>query len=101
MDTRRYVPYYIKDREEKYDFTTFIPKLFADPAGCHLWLKTTTEMIVVQISNDTIQPLKWSSEEERILSKSFNHLQFQKEIIWATTNRYIVKLGIHEGKLVF
>ena len=99
LDPRRYVPYYIKDREEKYDFTTFIPKLFADPAGCHLWLKTTTEMIVVQISNDTIQPLKWSSEEERILSKSFNHLQFQKEIIWATTNRYIVKLGIHEGKI--
>lgn len=53
----------------------------------------------MRIDNDTIRPLKWNSEEERLLGKNIGDIQFQGEIIWANTGRHIAQLGIRDGKV--
>lgn len=99
LNTHRYTPYYIENKDTKYNFKSPISKLFTDPSGCHLWIQSSKEMIVAQIQNDTILPLKWDSEEERILGKGFTDLQFQGETIWATNGQHIAQLSIRNDKV--
>lgn len=98
LNTHNYIPCHIEE-EDKYDFNSIISHLFADPSGCHLWVKTHKEMIVTGICNDTLQPLAWSSEEGRIVGKKIIDLQFQGTTTWAVTDRQIVQLGIRENKV--
>lgn len=69
LNTHRYVPFYVREGEQKYDSDLAVYKLYVDPAGCHLWTGSSQGMIVMRIDNDTIRPLKWNSEEERLLEK--------------------------------
>lgn len=97
LDTHCYIPYYIKDNETEGVFGRTISQLFADPSGCHLWIRTDKGMTAARIHNDTIQPLKWNTEEERIFGKSLTNLQFQGETTWAVAGQYIAQLRINNG----
>lgn len=99
LTTHCYIPYHIKRNDTNHDFNLPITNLFIAPSSRQLWIQTSKEMIVAQVHNDTIQPLRWNSEEERIFSKSFRDVQFQGETIWATTGWHIVQLGIRNGKV--
>lgn len=99
LNTHRYVPFYVREGEQKYDSDLAVYKLYVDPAGCHLWTGSSQGMIVMRIDNDTIRPLKWNSEEERLFGKNIGDIQFQGEIIWANTGRHIAQLGIRDGKV--
>lgn len=99
LNTHCYVPFCVQEDEVKYDSNLPISKLYVDPSGCHLWVRNSQEMVVMQIKNDTIHPLKWNSEEERILGKSLGELQFQGETLWASMGKRIVQLGIRNGKI--
>lgn len=94
-----YIPYYIKETNERYNPDLSVSKLYINPAGCHLWMKTSLGMIAAQVQNDTLQILKWNSEEERILGKSFRNIQFQGETIWASNHKCIMQLAIHDEKI--
>lgn len=97
LNVHRYVPFYVREGEQKYDSNLAVYKLYADPAGCHLWVRSSQGMIVMQVDNDTIRPLKWNSEEERLLGKNISDVQFQGEIIWANTGGHIIQLGVRDG----
>lgn len=99
LDTYCYTPYYIKESEPKYNSSSSISQLFFAPSGHYLWIKTAKEMVVAEIKNDTIAPLKWNSEEERIVGKSLSNIRFQEETIWATAGNQIAQLEIRDGKV--
>lgn len=99
LNTHSYMPYHIKEDESEYDFNSAISQLFSDNSGSHLWIKTGQDMVVARICNDTLHPLKWNSENERILGKEITGLQFQGTAVWAVADRKIVQLGIREEKV--
>ncbi len=99
LNTHCYIPYFVKGNKTEYDFKSSISRLFVDLSGKHLWIGSSHGMVVAEIHNDTIHPLKWSSEEERIFSKNIVDLQFQGETIWGTTGCCIVQMGICDGKI--
>ena len=99
LNTHCYIPYNVEENEIMYDSNASVSKLFVDPSGCHLWIRTSHGLSVLRVHNDTIQPLRWNSEEERIWGKSFINLQFQGETVWATTGNHIVQLSIYDGKV--
>lgn len=99
LNTHRYIPYYVANNEANYHFNSFIPQITLDPSGCHLWIKTAKETIVAEIRNDTIVPLKWNSEEERLMGKNLNNICFQGESVWAIVGNQIAQLIIRQGKV--
>lgn len=97
LKTHSFIPYYVDNSKVRCDFNIAIPKLHSTPSGRYLWIKTFTDMVVTQINNDTIQPLKWYGKEGDALSKKLNDLQFQGETVWGSTDKQIVRLGISKG----
>lgn len=97
--THCYIPYFTPKDNTTYDFGSSVTSLFTDLSGEYLWIKNASEIIGAKIVNDTIRPLKWSSEEERLFGKSFSDLQFQGEKIWAVAGQHIVQLGIHQEEI--
>lgn len=98
LNTHCYAPFYVKEDRAKYDSNLAVSKLYVDPSD-YLWIRNTQEMVVMRIQSDTIQPLKWNSEEERIIGKSISDLQFQGGMIWANTGDRILQLGICNEKI--
>lgn len=99
LNTHGYTPYYIKGDETKHDFNAPISRLFVDSPNHYLWIKTDKELVAAKIDKDTIELMKWHSEEERIQGKNLNNLQFQGDKVWAHTSRHIVQLEIKQGKI--
>lgn len=99
LNTQRYIPYYIEGNNEKYLLSSTVSKLFVNPSGQNLWIRTAQGLTAMQTSRDTLRALKWDSEAERIFSKSFNTLQFQGETVWASNKTHIVQLTIGNGKV--
>lgn len=96
--THSYIPYYIKE-EAKDAFDSSISRVFLAPDNRYLWFRTDKDIHATQIHNDTITPLRWNSEEERLFGKSLEHLQFQGENIWSTNGSHIVQLTVRNGKI--
>lgn len=99
LNTHRYTPYYTADDKLSQLLTTPVYELFVDPDDCHLWIKTPKEIVIVQVRNDTLHPLKWDSEADRIFCKGISNLQFQGETIWASTGYHLVQLGIRNERI--
>lgn len=99
LDTQRYVPYLIKEQSGKYLQTTSASKLYINPTGQYLWARTPYGLTALEIDNNTLSPLTWESETERIACKWLTNLQFQGEVIWASTETHIVQLTIRNGQI--
>lgn len=99
LNTHNYIPYHVKEEESQHGFNSIISQVLTDPSGCYLWIKTDKDIVVTKVCNDTLQPLKWESEEGRIIGKKFKDLQFQGKTAWAITNRNIIQLSIREEKV--
>lgn len=99
LSTHRYIPYYIESNNEQYLVNTPIQRLFMNPSGNHLWIRTSLGLTAMQTSNDTLRTLTWESETERIFCKSLSDLQFQGETIWAANSTHIVQLTIRNHRV--
>ena len=99
LNTHRYIPYFIEDEKLSARLRTIITDLFIAPDGCHLWIKTPQEIIAVQAHNDTLSPVKWDSEADRIFCKSINNVQFQGKMIWASSGWHIMQLSMRDGRI--
>lgn len=100
LKTHRYIPYYIEDEKLSKQLKTTVTDLFIDPNGRHLWIKTPQEIVIVEVKNNTLSPMKWDSESDRIFCKGINNLQFQGETIWAASGWHIMQLNIRNGRIV-
>lgn len=100
LNTHRYVPYYTKeDIYNKSPFNISITKVFTDPTGKYLWIKSEQGLSAMKIYDGSLQILRWESEAERIFCKSINELLFQGETIWASNNKHIIQLCIQNEKI--
>ena len=43
LNTHRYVPFYVREGEQKYDSSLVVYKLYVDPAGCYLWTRSSQD----------------------------------------------------------
>lgn len=99
LGTYRYIPYVVETDKKVADFNMPVYQVSVHSAENCLWVGNAHGMTVLSVNNDTIRPLQWNSEEERVFAKGLANLQFQEETIWASTSHSIVQLRIKEGKV--
>lgn len=99
LNTHRYIPYYIEDEKLSIQLRATVTDLFIAPDGCHLWIRTPQEIIAVQAQNDTLSPMKWDSEADRIFCKGISDIQFQGKTAWASSGWHIMRLSIENGRI--
>lgn len=100
LNTHRYIPYHIEGDELSQRLRSTVHEIFINPAGCHLWIRTSKEAIIAQVHKDTLKSVEWNNDADRIFCKGITDLQFQGETVWASTGFHLVKLGIRNGQIV-
>lgn len=99
LNTHRYMPFQIEGQDNNRLQTTSVSKLYIDPTGQYLWTRTPYGLTALKTDNNTLRYLTWESETDRIACKWLINLQFQGELIWASTETHIVLLTIRNGQI--
>lgn len=102
LNKQSYVPYsfYNDDECERSVRTSFSHVFTSVIDGVpFLWLKNKGDLLVFKIQNDALVSLKWNSEEERLMSKKMNTLEFHDGKVWAVSSRKIYILSVNGEKV--
>lgn len=99
LHTRRYIPIETNDEGLKALFSTSITRLRVQSSIQCLWYSTYSNTGVVRIDGDTIRPMHWHSEADRLLCKGIDDICFADDVAWANNGHLLLQIVEEQGKL--
>ena len=99
LNTHHYIPCLIKEEGFSHILTSEINGVTINPEGNHLWISTPNGTFPFFVQENSLSPLGWHNDEERMLAKHLFDVQYSSSAIWATIGSHLLKLKVEQGKL--